>query len=189
MLTLEVVKILKKAIILSLALAMAVASHLRPNLDFTVEGRRINAHCSPAAAKLAQEAALAAAEEILAADAAPAEFKRHLHLSLRPGSELAPELTDALLQGSPGIISASCVYVKGRRMGAVADANEFRQSLARYIENTLPTWANSGFVRAMSLMPRYTRAEFEVSNEDMILLVTGLSPVMYTDGQGRISPV
>ena len=189
MLTLEVVDILKKAIILSLALLMAVASHLRPNLDFTVDGHRINTHCSPAAAKLAQEAAQAAAEEILAADAAPTEFRRHLRLSLRPAAELAPELTDALLQARSGILSASCVYVKGRRMGAVADAKEFQQSLAQYIENTLPTWASSGFVRGISLMPRYTRAEFEVSNEDMILLVTGLSPVMYTDGQGRTSPV
>ena len=41
----------------------------------------------------------------------------------------------------------------------------------------------------MQLIPRYTRTEFEVPFGDMILLVTGLSPVMYTDFEGRVSPV
>ena len=65
MLTTEVVYILKKALLLSLALTFAVCSHLRPCCDFTVEGRLIQSGCSIAAARRAKEAALFAAEEIL----------------------------------------------------------------------------------------------------------------------------
>ena len=75
------------------------------------------------------------------------------------------------------------------RLGAVADSGDFQSAFAKYIDNTLPSWAKGGSVRNLRLIPRYTRAEFETTDEDMILLVTGLSPVMYTDFDGRVSPV
>ncbi len=189
MLTSEVVNIFKKLIVLSLVLGLTVCSHLRPVLDFTVSGQRLSTECTPAAAKAAREAALAAAEEILPGHAAEPEYCSHRRLSFRPGADTAPLLGDALLQAQPGVISASLVYADKIRLGAVADAAQFRADFARYIDNTLPTWAKGGSVRGMTLIPRYTRAEFEIPNEDMILLVTGLSPVMYYDGKGRVSPV
>ena len=189
MLTVEVVKILRKAIILSLALAFAVCSHLRPVCDFTVEGARIDSRCTLSAEKAARQAALAAAEEILPGHPAESACRRHVHLSFRPGADSAPLLGDALLRAQPGVSAASCVYVADKRLGAVADAEQFRAGFANYIDNTLPTWATGGSVRGLRLIPRYTRSDFVFSDGDMIMLVTGLSPVMYTDGKGRVSPV
>ena len=181
--------ILRKAFLLSLALGFAVCSHLRPVCDFTVDGRLIESRCTPAAERAAREAALMAAEEILPGQARSTEYSRRLRLSFRPGAGTAPALCDALLCAQPGVISGSIVYVEDTRLGAVEDAENFRQSFAQYIGNTLPTWAKGGSVRNLRLIPRYTRAEFETTDEDMILLVTGLSPVMYTDFTGRVSPV
>lgn len=189
MLTAEVVKILKKSFILFFALAFTLCSHLRASCDFTVDGRRIDTGCSLKAASLAHTAALAAAEEILPGAASLPDYSRHLRLTFSRPAEKAPLLTDALLCAADGVMRGSCIYVDGLRLGAVEDAEDFRAEFSRYIDNTLPTWANSGFVRGLSLTPRYTRSEFALSNDDMILLVTGLSPVMYTDGMGRISPV
>ena len=189
MLTLEVVKILRKAIVLGLALALAVCSHLRPVCDFTVEGRHIAARCTLSAEKAARQAALAAAEEILPGAAEEVPCSRHIRLSFRPGAVSAPLLCDALLRSTEGVTAGSCVYVEEEYLGAVADGAEFRSAFSRYIENTLPTWARGGTVRGMTLLPRYTRADFVFSDEDMIMLVTGLSPVMYTDYEGRVSPV
>ena len=170
-------------------LGLTVCSHLRPVLDFTVAGQRLSTECTPAAAKAAREAALAAAEEILPGHAAAPEYSRHTRLSFRPGAATAPLLADALLKAQPGVISAYLVYADKTRLGAVADTAQFQSDFAKYIDNTLPTWAKGGSVRGMTLLPCYTRAEFEIPNEDMILLVTGLSPVMYYDGKGRVSPV
>lgn len=189
MLTVEVVRILKKSFILSLALLFAIGSHLRPRLDFTVAGQRIDTACSIAAAKAAKAAALAAAEEILPGRASLPDFEKHMRLSFRKSADSAPLLCDSLLCASEGVLSGSVVYVDGLRLGVVEDAENFRQSFAQYIGNTLPTWAKGGSVRGMALIPRYTRAAFEVSDNDMIMLVTGLSPVMYYDGKGRVSPV
>lgn len=189
MLTLEVVYILKKALILIFTFALAVCSHLRPSCDFVVDGRLVRAGCTPAAEKAALEAALMAAEEILPGKALAPEYSRRLHFGFSPAADRAPCLSDALLCAQPGLVSGSLVYVEGTRLGAVSDPESFRNTFTKYIENTLPTWAKSGSVRNLVLIPRYTRAGFVLPDEDMIMLVTGLSPVMYTDGNGRVSPV
>jgi len=189
MLTVEVVRILKKSFILGLALLFAICSHLRPRLDFTVAGQRIDTACSIAAARAARSAALAAAEEILPGQTSLPEHRQHMRLSFRKSADSAPLLCDSLLCATDGILPGSVVYVDGLRLGVVENAESFRKSFAQYIGNTLPTWAKGGSVRGMTLLPRYTRAAFEVSDNDMIMLVTGLSPVMYYDGKGRVSPV
>lgn len=189
MLTQEVVRILKKFFILSFALLFAVTSHLRPRLDFIVAGQYIDTACSIAAAKAAKAAAVAAAEEILTGHASLPEYRQHMRLSFRKSADSAPMLCDSLLCATKGVMSGSVVYVDGLRLGVIEDAESFRSSFAQYIGNTLPTWAKGGSVRGMALLPRYTRAAFEVSDNDMIMLVTGLSPVMYYDGKGRVSPV
>lgn len=189
MLTSEVVYILKKSIALALAIGFALCSHLRPSCDFTVGDELVKSGCSLAGETAARQAALAALEEILPDSAALPQYRRHIRLSFRPGEDSSPILCDALLRADEGVLAGSCVYVAGQRVGVVADSRDFEASFARYIGNTLPTWASSGTVRKLELVPRYTRAEFEVGNDDMIMLVTGISPVMYTDGKGRVSPV
>ncbi len=173
-----------------MALLLCIGSHLRPALDFTVDGVLIESGCSLAAARLAREAALMAAEEILPGHAVPEPAKRHIRLSLKRPADTAPELGAALLESCGGVIRGEAVYLGQTRLGCVKDGGALCRSLNRYIENTLPTWANSGHLsQGFMLCPVFTRAEYEVSNEDMLMLLTGLAPVMYTDGKGRVSPV
>ena len=186
----EVVHILKKALLLTLALMFAVCSHLRPHCDFTVEGGHVKTGCTIQAAKNAKAAALAAAEEILPGKVTLPEAKTRLHFSLRVGADTAPVLSDALLRATPGVLSGDGVFLDGKALGTVADGKALRRELREYIDNTLPSWANSGSVGGyLELRGQYTRAALEVPPEDMIMLITGLSPVMYTDGNGRVSPV
>ena len=190
MLTQEVVYILKKALLLTLALVFAVCAHLRPCCDFKVEGRLIRSGCTPAAARMAKDAALVAAEEILPGKAVLPAAKMRLSFSLKGGRAYAPTLSDGLLRSTPGVLAGDGVYLDGQKLGCVAEGRELRRAMADYIENTLPTWASSGSVGGyLELRGQYTRAEFEVTPEDMIMLITGLKPVMYTDGNGRVSPV
>jgi len=190
MLTTEVVYILKKALLLALALIFSLCSHLHPCCDFILEGRQIKIGCTPSAARMAKEAALAAAEEILPGKAALPALKTRLSFSLSPGDGSAPALSDALLRAMPDVLSGDAVYLDGHKLGTVAEGRKLRQAMAKHIENTLPSWANSGSVGGcLELRGQYTRAEYEVTPEDMIMLITGLRPVMYTDGQGRVSPV
>ena len=134
MLTTEVVNILKKAILLTLALGFAVCSHLRPSYDFSLGGLFLDTNCSRAAARMAREAALAAAEEILPGRAELPEARAHLRLSFRPGADSAPELCGALLEATPGIMLGEAVYVHQRRLGTVRDAGDFARSINEYIE-------------------------------------------------------
>ena len=146
--------------------------------------------CSMEAGRKAQEAALAAAEEILPGKAALPTAQRRLRFSLCPGEDSAPQLCDALLRACPGILAGDQVSVDGIPLGTVADARVLGSTLHKYINNTLPTWANSGYLSgSLRFQPHYTRADFELSPNDMLMLITGLRPVMYTDGEGRISPV
>ena len=182
--------ILKKSILLILALSFAIGSHLRPVCDFTLGTETVQRGCSPAASRHAAEAARAAAEEILPGTAELPQVQRHVSLTLGRPADKAPMLCDALLKNCPGVMSAQAVWADGKRLGCVRSGAALCSALNEYIENTLPTWANSGHLSAQfQLQPMYTRSAFEVSHHDMVLLLTGLAPVMYTDGKGRVSPV
>ncbi len=182
--------ILRKAILLIMALVFCLCSHLRPAYDFRVGGELVKSRCTPAAARAASEAAIMAAEEILPGKAQLPEAQRKLRLTLRQRSGAASELCSALLCNCEGVMAGQAVYSGGQRLGCVKDGAALCATVNRYIENTLPTWAKSGHLsQGFMLYPVFTRAEYEVSNEDMLMLLTGLAPVMYTDGKGRVSPV
>jgi hypothetical protein len=185
-----VVHILKRSILLILALGFALGSHLRPVCTFTLGEKTVQSGCSPAAARQAIKAAQAAAEEILPAAAELPHARRQVALCLSRPADKATELSDALLRSCPGVMAAEAVFAGGGRLGCVRSGAALCSALNGYIENTLPTWANSGHLSAeFELQPMYTRAVYEVSHHDMVLLLTGLAPVMYTDGKGRVSPV
>jgi len=172
------------------ALAFCLCSHLRPAYDFCVGEELVRSGCTPAAARAARQAALMAAEEILPGEARLPETQQKLRLTLMPRKDAAPELCSALLEGCEGVMAAQAVYSGGQRLGCVRDGSALCSTVNRYIENTLPTWAKSGHLsQGFLLCPVFTRAEYEVSNEDMLMLLTGIAPVMYTDGKGRVSPV
>ena len=184
------VDILKKILLLVFALCFAVASHLRPVCNFSVGSQFVASDCTPAAARRAKEAALAAAEEILPGKAELPEAKRYIRFGFGARCDSAPALCDALLKNTEGVMAGEAVICEGERLGCVGSGYELCTALNLYIENTLPTWANSGHLNSrFELVPMYTRAAYEVSCDDMVMLLTGLAPVMYTDGMGRVSPV
>ena len=116
------------------------------------------------------------------------ETQRHYMLSLsRPDGSRA-ELADALLRSTPGVTVNSAVYVGGVRLGNVPDSAEFQTGLDSYIRNTMPTWAVNGYLsRGVEFRTQYSRTGSETNEDDMILLVTGMAPVLYSDGSGYVS--
>ncbi|MBQ9687085.1 MAG: hypothetical protein IJV41_11175 [Oscillospiraceae bacterium] len=176
----------KKSVLLLAALALTVSAHLQPSCDFTVAGERIAVGCTPGAARRAEAAALAAAEEICPEAAVLPAVRRHVRLTLRnPGTDAA-RLSDALLRSTPGVTVSDGVYVDGTRLGSVRDGALFSARLRRYIVNTTPTWAVSGMLsQKLTVQTEYCRAGHEVTEDDMVLLVTGAAPVFYYDLSGN----
>ena len=76
----------------------------------------------------------------------------------------------------------------GVRLGSVPDSAEFQTGLDSYIRNTMPTWAVNGYLsRGVEFRTQYSRTGSETNEDDMILLVTGMAPVLYSDGSGYVS--
>ena len=190
MLTNEVMEMVKKALLLLAALLLCAAANLRAQWDYEVAGETLALGCSARVARRAEEAARCAAEEILAGKAALPEAKRHMHLTLRRPAEDAPALTEALLRATPGVALRETVYLGDRRVGAVTDAAAFRRSLRAYIENTVPDWAWGGMLpQPLRVERSWGRTGYASTPGDMVLLVTGIAPVLYYDAEGNYSTV
>lgn len=176
---------IRKGVLLLLALLFAFGAHLRVHWDYEVAGRRVAADCNAPAGRLAIEAASRAAEEILpGAESLPA-LRRRLSLKLTLPKRSAPELTDAILRATDGVCVRETVFAGERYLGAVSDAAAFEAELTRYLANTLPAWASGGALSApLRIERRYGRPGYAATPEDMVLLVTGAAPVLYTDGNG-----
>ena len=179
---------IRKTLALTAALLLVLGAHLRPICDYEIAGKRQGLALSPEAGRMAMEAARAAAEEILPGPAALPAVRRHVRLRLRSPERDAGLLSDAVLRATPGVTVSRAVYVGGHLLGAVAEEEDFRARLQRYIENTLPTWACGGALsRELVLRTQYSRAGRETEPEDMLLLVTGKVPVLYYDDSGRVA--
>ena len=178
----------KKLLLLVLALMFMVFSNLRVCCRLTVDGEAVPGSFSPVSADIAVTVAERAAEEILPGFADMPDTERHYMLSLsRPDGSRA-ELADALLRSTPGVTVNSAVYVGGVRLGNVPDSAEFQTGLNSYIRNTMPTRAVNGYLsRGVEFRTQYSRTGSETNEDDMILLVTGMAPVLYSDGSGYVS--
>ena len=178
----------RKILLLLGVLALTVASHLHIGYDCTVAGTEVTAGYSPLAEKTALKTAESAAEEILAGSASLPRVQRRLRLTLRRPESTTAELTDRILKNTPGVTVSDGVYVDGLRLGSVRDGESFSAALRRYIVNTTPSWAVSGMVsRELRVQPEYCRAGHEVTEADMVLLVTGAAPVFYYDLSGNMA--
>ncbi|MCR5577462.1 MAG: hypothetical protein K6F56_10675 [Oscillospiraceae bacterium] len=190
MLTKEVMAVLKKTMLLLAALLLCAAANLRVQYDVEVAGETLALGCSAGAVKRAEDAARAAAEEILPRNAALPEAKRRLRLTLRKPAEEARPLTDALLRATEGVALRENVILGDRRIGAVTDAAAFRARLRGYIENTVPDWAWGGVLSKPLRIERcWGRTGYASTPGDMVLLVTGVAPVLYYDAEGNYSTV
>ena len=177
---------IKKAILFTLALGLLFGVHLRPRCDFELDGRTLALGCSPAAARRAEAAARAAAEEILPGPAAVPTLKRHVRFSFRAGDRESPQLSDTLLCSTPGVALRETVWVGDRCLGAVSDAAAFQAQLQDYLASTLPSWASGSMLgRPLRVVRCYSRDGYVSTAGDMVLLVTGAVPVFYYDNEGN----
>lgn len=178
----------KKLVLGILALAFTLASCLSLCCRVELDGRTLEGLYSPRILRQAQCAARAAAEEICAGEAALPVLRCRLRFALRPPEGSAAELSAAILSSTPGVMLASDVYVGGVRLGAVSGEAELRARLSRFVSGQQPSWAVGGFIRESVLVTReYTRTCSLTTLDDMALLISGISPVLYFDSDGYIA--
>lgn len=179
---------LRHALLAGLMLLLLAAAHLRPVYRVTVAGETLPGRYS--LRQTEQYAALAreTAEEILEGDAALPAMRRSLRLSFRAPDGDGALLADALLRSAPGVEIADEVRINGVRLGTVEDGFSLCEGLNRCIRWQMPTAAVSGHISGKLEIHRvYTRAGQNTPEDDMILLITGMAPVIYVDAQGKLA--
>lgn len=177
----------KKAVLASLSLLLLAASNLHLCCRVSVDGRRLEGLYAPRQVDRAASAAAWAAAEILGESPDLPELRRRTALSFRAPAGDVTELTDALLTGVPGVVLAETATVNGVRLGTVADGSELRTRLDRFINGQMPTMAVSGGISGkLQLTSCYSRRDLTVNVDDMVLLITGMAPVVYVDENGKL---
>ena len=97
-------------------------------------------------------------------------------------------LTDSLLRAVKGVTVSDEVIVNGIRIGTVADGDYLQAALESYIQNQMPLAAVTGNISGkLELRRVYTRAGEDTPYRDMILLITGMAPVVYVDADGKLA--
>ena len=87
-----------------------------------------------------------------------------------------------------GLRLADAVYVNGIRLGVVADGERFCERLREAIRTPMPAAAVSGNISGrLELRRVYARADAGIDDADMVLLVTGMAPVVYLDPSGKLA--
>ena len=178
----------KKLLLLALAFGFFAAANARLCCTLSLEGRRLDALYSPWEAARGEYAARLAAEEIVSGHAGVPAARRSWRLSLSPALGQARTLSDAMLRATEGIAVTKGVYVDGQRLGAVSDGNALRTRLERFIRSQLPSWAVTGQINGqLELRPQYSRKGAVTDPGDMVLLISGMAPVLYSDNGGHVS--
>lgn len=176
-----------RGVLLVLALLALLGAHLHPQYRVSVEGAELPGCYSAAALRQGLRAAEEAAGEILRYEAKMPALERRLRLKLRPAGDDIPALTAALLRPVSGLTLADAVYVNGVPLGTVADGERFCERLRDSIRTQMPLAAVSGNISGrLELRRVYARAEASTDDADMVLLVTGMAPVVYLDGSGKL---
>ncbi len=177
-----------QVIALTLALLGLFGANLRLQYRVTVNGKELPGTYSASVLQQSERAAEEAAEEILRWDAKLPEAQRQALLSFRRAENDAPALTEALLRGVSGVTRADAVYVNGVRLGVVTDGEALCESLRTAIRSRMPMTAVSGRISGQLTLRRvYTRADSSVPMEQMLQLITGMAPVIYLDGSGKLA--
>lgn len=178
---------MKKTICLILALLLAAAANLQVCAYLPAEDGLPEALVSLGACVRGIRAAEAAAAEMTDEQGAPPGLETHLVLALHPPSTDAGPVSDRLLRQTPGVVLREACRVNGLYIGCTAEGDKLREALRRQIFSTRPPGAVSGrYTEEIDIRPVYTCRGRESSAEDLCMLVTGLVPVMYTDGDGRV---
>lgn len=177
-----------RSALLIMALLALLGAHLHPQYLVCVEGTELPGCYSAAALRQGLRAAEEAAGEVLRYEAKMPSFERSLRLSLRPAGDDIPALTAALLRSVSGLTLADAVYLNGVPLGTVTDGERFCELLRDSIRTQMPLAAVSGNISGrLELRRVYTRADASLDDADMVLLVTGMAPVVYLDQNGRLA--
>ena len=178
----------RKILLMALALVLVLSSHLRPVFRITVQGEALPGRYSLQQARSGEAHAREIAEEILGSTDTLCLPEKRLCLTLRRADGEAAALTEALLERTEGIQTAAEVRVNGVRLGNVADEEALRRALQRSIRGQMPLRAVSGSISGeLELRPVYTRAGSCTPDSDMVLLITGMAPVIYLDPEGKLA--
>lgn len=177
----------RKALLLALGLLMLLSAHLHLCCRMEVEGRELAGLYTLAQARNCRLRATEMAREIVSGEAELPEAKRRLVLTLRRPDGDQQELTEALLLSAPGVTLADAVIVNGTQIGTVEDGKELFAKLRESIENQMPNTAAVGNLSGKLQTTRvFTREGSQTNYKDMILLITGMAPVIYVDSAGRL---
>ena len=178
----------KRWLLLGLGLLMLLGANLRPAYRVSVGGERLPGLYTLREVLDCTETAQAAAEEILDNSAPPPALRRSFRLSLRAADGDPVLLTDALLRATRGVTVSDAVIVNGTRIGTVEDGDSLCAALRNFIENQMPMAAVSGNIGGkLELQRVYTREGCDTPYRDMVLLVTGMAPVVYVDAEGKLA--
>ncbi len=178
---------MKKLIVLGVALCMAVAANMRIGCKVSVKGEELDGLYSPAEVKACIAVAESAAEEILLREnTLPApELRYSLTFASPCGDRNA--LSEALLLSSSGVEKLYSVTAKGTKLGYVSDGDALRSALEARIEAIRPDSALSGaYSGKIDISPVYTAGRAVTDIGDMVLLVSGMAPIMYYTDENDI---
>lgn len=178
----------RRILLLLLILLLTLFSHLRPSYRVWVAGQALPGRYRPAQLSAALSAARETAQELLGTEDGLPEPEKRLCLSLVAPDGDPALLSDALLRASPGITLSDEVWVNGTRLGTVSNGTSLQRALQRSIRDQMPLAAVSGNISGQLELRRvYTRAGQDTSEKDMILLITGMAPVVYVDANGKLA--
>ena len=179
---------MRKQLLMALAsLLLLAAANLQVVCRVSVDGQPVEGLYSPAAVENSQALARRTAEEILLSSEQVPKCRVRRSLSFRPAEGDGAVLTDALLRATPGIAVRQEVRVNGLNLGHVADGDALDTALRQYLYGSRPVGAvGARYTEEISVNGVYTRLGRDTEIDDMLLLVTGCCPVMYTDANGAV---
>ena len=177
----------KKILLCALSLLLLFAANLRIGYSLSINGTELEGVYSRSDIRKAKYTALEAAEELLSGHALLPEINKTLSLSFVPPKGGRLLATDAILSSCPGIKKGNGVYVNGVLLGTVTDGDLLREKTRDYILNQMPNSAVFGSISGdLEIRPVYTRKNHDTNYDDMLLLISGMAPVIYTDQYGRL---
>ena len=77
--------------------------------------------------------------------------------------------------------------MNGVFLGTVADGQLLREKTRDFISSQMPNAAVFGAISGeLEIKTVYTRKNHHTNYDDMLLLISGMAPVIYTDEYGRL---
>jgi hypothetical protein len=178
----------KKFLLTALALGFVVVANMQLCCSLWIQGQKLEGSYAPQAVDRGMTAASAAAEEIISGSAQLPQIKLRYKLSFQPLISSSAAVSSAVLDSTQGVTQNYGVYVNDVYLGSVQSRDELYTAMSSFITNQLPSWADYGFLtQELTTKLQYSRVGSETPVDDMVLLISGMAPVMYANTQGYIA--